>query len=222
MIKVCPSIAYLFDWMMNAYHGTASKPRRSPRKASRQATKSRLSLNDHPGTNDDDGPLPPDIQSDDDSPTAIPLPSERVRSGEELVFPCFEGEPKYKHLFSDLQRVNLPNRPSFLPPLYLYVGTDDLPRHPLRTFDPKNDESARTLVVLQDTSMKGMLLQRKLALQCYIPRGRTEDFVAKGKRVSSPRKLNSLTFHRTVSTWSRRLVGVKGTLYRRRVRSCGI
>lgn len=91
-------------------------------------------------------------------------------------FPNWFTDPRFTHIFSDLERIEISNRPPTLPTLYKYVGSNV---HPVRHLYPPNELSP-TYIYVFDSSTEGTRFARDVGLIHSVPYGPVDEMVDHG------------------------------------------
>lgn len=89
-----------------------------------------------------------------------------IPSNSNEAWPDFYPQPEYQFLFGDLDPVDIPGRPSYLPPVYRYKGI-----HPLRHL---HSSIGTSYVYVLDGRKEGNELAYRLSQIAEIPKGSSE------------------------------------------------
>ena len=83
------------------------------------------------------------------------------------MFPDWSTDPQFSHIFKDLVKVSMPDRPSTLPTIYRYVSSDP---HPVRHRYNKV-KGGNTYIYIFDSTPGGSELAHRLSLLHQTPQG---------------------------------------------------
>ena len=92
-------------------------------------------------------------------------------------FHNWHADPNFAHIFSDLEKIDIRNRPLTLPVLYKYVGSSV---HPVRHLHLPN-EDAPTYIYVFDSSQEGTKYARDVGLIHSVPYGPVDQMATHGK-----------------------------------------
>lgn len=101
-------------------------------------------------------------------------PSPALQANPNDVWPRFDLDHTWHHMFKDLQYVDFPGRAKYLPPLYKYQGV-----HPLRHLYPIQGD---TYVYVRDPSEQGIAQAQRNSQLSEIPSGNLADMKELGKQ----------------------------------------